>query len=65
MNAYEEKLTKQEAITAHNHAFIQRYTPMLKKWAVDNPNKQHPSFAKDKEGKYFWANRKLRRANGK
>lgn len=47
-------------IQEYNKKFLESHAVMIAQWRRKHP-RQHPPIFKDKEGRYIWANRKMRR----
>jgi len=56
---------KAESVVEHNKKFLIKYEPMMLKWhnahKGSNGKSPNPPVYKDKDGKYWWANRKQRK----
>lgn len=60
---YEEKKQKEvDEVASHNYHFMQRYKPLMETWKKTHHASEKPPVYKDTDGKYYWANRKQRRA---
>lgn len=62
-NAYHKKI---KAVIEHNKRFLINYEPAMQQWYKQhkgpNGKSPNPPVYKDKDGKYFWANHRMRKA---